>query len=469
MKIYLYIVCIAFALISCGTDSCNYAILGGEIINKNTDYVVLYDSEEVLDTVKLDGNNRFSYKIEGLTSGFYTFRHGGEIQMVLLEPGDSLMFRLNTFDFDESLVYTGKGAKENNYLINDFLQSEKEEKQVFKLCQLKPEAFEAEIDSIRNKKLRKLKYYQEKHNTSELFNKIAQANIDYDYYSSKEVYPFVQYGRNKKKIIEALPADFYSYRKNLNYNDEFFKDYFNYNAFLKRSFNNIALETHVKHAKSPYEIWTNCCYNLDKMKAVDSLIKNKDIKNQLLYHYAMTFLSKSKKVDDNDKVINYFLSKSTNEKHNDLIVAYNSSINKLKPGELFPDVHVRNLRNDLINMNTIINKPTVVYFWSHLYKDYFDTTHKRVKELTKKYPEVEFISVNIDDYSKERWISTIKNKRNALQHEYIFEEPEMSRQKLAVYPLTKVILVSDENKIVNGHANMFSNGFEEEILGLLNL
>ncbi len=468
MKLYIYIVCIAFTLISCGTDSCKYAIIGGEIINRNTDYVVLFDSKDVIDTIKLDGNNRFSYKIENLIPGFYTFRHGGEIQMVLLEPGDSLMFRLNTFDFDESLVYTGIGAKKNNYLINDFLQSEKEEKQVFKLCQLTPDSFERQIDSIRARKIKKLKQYQEKHNTSELFNKIAKANIDYDYYSSKEVYPFVHYGRNKKKIIEAMPSDFYDYRKSINYNDDFFKDYFNYTSFLKRSFNNIALEKHLEHAKRDDYFWTDCCYNLDKMAAIDNIVQNEDIKNELLYHYAMTFLSKNKKIEDNDKVIKYLLAKSTNKKHTDLIVSYNQSINKLKPGESFPDIHVRNLNDVVLNMNTIINKPTVVYFWSHLYKDYFETSHKRVKELTEKYPEVEFISINIDDYSQERWASTVKKKKQALHHEYIFEKPEESVQKLAVYPLTKVILVNKDSKIVNGHANMYANGFEEEVLALLN-
>ncbi|MFS4481533.1 TlpA family protein disulfide reductase [Hyunsoonleella sp. 2307UL5-6] len=468
MKLFIYILCIAFTLISCGKNSCKYAIIGGEIINKNTDYVVLFDSKDVIDTLKLDGNNRFSYQIDNLTPGFYTFRHGGEIQMVLLEPGDSIMFRLNTFDFDESLVYTGKGAKKNNYLINDFLKSEKEEKQVFKLCQLPPEDFQTQIDSIKAIKIKNLDLYKEKHNTSALFNKIAKANIVYDYYTSKEVYPFVHYGRNKKKIIEALPDDFYSYRETINYNDEFFKDYFNYTSFLKRSFNNIALEKHIQHTKSPYNIWMNCCYNLDKMAAIDSLVHNAEIKNELLFHYGMKFLSKNKKMEDNDRVIKYILSKSTDKKNNDRLITYNQSINKLKPGEFLPNLQVRNIQNDIVFINDLINKPTVVYFWSHLYKGFFEDSHKRVNELTSKYPEVEFISVNIDDYSKDRWITTIKSKKHILLNEYIFETPDESVKKLAIYPLNKAILVNHNRKIVNGHANMFANGFEEELLGLLN-
>ncbi|MEW4924080.1 hypothetical protein [Algibacter sp. 2305UL17-15] len=442
--------------------------MGGEIINKNTDYVVLFDSKDVIDTVKLDGNNRFSYKIENLNPGFYTFRHGGEIQMVLLEPGDSIMFRLNTFDFDESLVYTGKGAKKNNYLINDFLQNEIEEKRVFKFCQLTPESFEHQINAIRTKKNRKLKHFQEKNKPSALFNKIAQANIDYSYFSSKEIYPFVHYGRNKKKIIEALPDDFYDYRKTIDYNDDFFKDYFNYHAFLRHSFNNIALESHLKHADKARFSWTDCCYNMDRLEAIDSLVSNTEIKNQLLYHYSMSFLSKNKKIEFNDKIIKSFLEKSTDKKKNDLIVSYSKSVNKLKPGEHFPDVRVLNLQNDVVAINTLFKKPTVVYFWSHLYKDYFENSHKRVNELMIKYPEIEFISVNIDDYSTERWASTVKKKKFALQNEYLFEKPQQSVEQLAIYPLTKVIMVNNKSKIVNGHANMFAHGFEEELLGLLN-
>ena len=73
-----------------------------------------------VDTLLLDKNNRFIHKISNFTSGLYAFSHGGEYQWVLLEPKDSLLLRLNTIDFDESLVFTGKGARKNNYLIKNF-------------------------------------------------------------------------------------------------------------------------------------------------------------------------------------------------------------------------------------------------------------------------------------------------------------------------------------------------------------
>ncbi len=467
MKLYLYITSVLLTVLSCSKKSCSYAIIGGEIINKNTNYVVLLNNKEVIDTLALDGKNRFSYKLKNLDSGFYTFQHGNEIQKVLLEPGDSVMFRLNTLEFDESLVYTGKGAKKNNYLINDFLQNELEEKQVYKFCALSPLDYQSRMDSIRLQKNEKLKEFQLKQMPSDLFNKIAQANIDFSYYASKEIYPFIHKGRGKEKKLVDIPDGFYDYRKMINYNDDYLANHFAYKSFLKSSFNNIALADHLEHADNGY-VWTNCCYNLDRLTAIDSLVQNASIKNELLYYYSMHFLRVNKDIKNNAKIVNYFLSKSTNEENNTSITAYNNSINKLRPGATFPSVELRSIKDSIVNISSIIDQPTVVYFWSHNYKNYLKDSRKRVKELNVKYPEVNFISVNIDDFNKSRWVSTMQAYKHISKHDYAFVNPKESVKQLAVYPVTKAILVDKEHVIINSNANMFSKNFEEELLGLVN-
>ena len=95
----------------------DYTYIGGEIVNPNVDYVILFSEKGVGDTVKLDRNNRFIYKVKNLKDGIYSFKHNPENQLILLEKGDSLLFRLNTFEFDESLVFSGDGARKNNFLI----------------------------------------------------------------------------------------------------------------------------------------------------------------------------------------------------------------------------------------------------------------------------------------------------------------------------------------------------------------
>ncbi len=454
---------------SCGKDTCgDYAFLGGEIINKNSSYVVLMDDKKVIDTVNLDGNNRFIHKIESLSPGFYTFKHGDEVQMVLLEKGDSIMFRLNTFDFDESLVYTGKGAKKNNYLINDFLESEIEEKEVFKFCQLTPETFVQRLDSIRGSKNEQLLKFQKKYNPSPLFNKIAQANIDFSYFSSKEIYPFVHYGHDKKQILESLPKDFYAYRAKVNYNDDFFKDYHNYTSFLRSSFKNIGLVKHLKRSGKNGFKWMDLGYNLDRLEAIDSLVNHPEIKNELLYYFGISYLAKNKKVENNAIIVKSLLAKGTDKEKNDNIVSFNDAVMRLRAGAKFPDLDVLSLNTDAVNINEVFNQPSVVYFWSHVYKDFYESTHKKAKAFSKKYPGINFISVNIDSYSPDRWATSIrKRKCCSFKNEYMFVDPEASRRALALYPLSKVILVDGESTIVNGHTNMYDNGFEDELLALL--
>ena len=48
-----------------------------------------------------------------------------------------------------------------------------------------------------------------------------------------------------------------------------------------------------------------------------------------------------------------------------------------------------------------------------------------------------------------------------------YYDPEESMHTLAVYPMTKVIIIDKNNIIVNSNSNMFSSNFEEQLLGLV--
>ncbi|ALJ03824.1 hypothetical protein APS56_01065 [Pseudalgibacter alginicilyticus] len=472
MKLYFWFLIILISLVGCKKniqqDEGEVAYFGGEIINPNTNFVVIGKSDKVFDTILLDKNNRFSYKLKHLKPGLYTFKHGSEVQMVFLEPMDSIIFRLNTLEFDESLVYTGIGAKKNNYFMNEFLKNESLESDIFKYCQLEPLAFEHKIDSLRNIKNKKLQRFSKKHKTSSLFNRIAQANIDYKYYTRKEIYPFVHYGEGKHNIINSLPDSFYSYRKNIDYNDDFLKDYFSYNDFLRSNLNNLALKQHFKHTKECQVKRNSLCYNLDRLNIIDSLVSNETIKNDLLYHNTMSFLAKNKNLDNNSVVLKSFLEKSTDEKNKTVVSQYVASLNNLRPGQVFPNIKIVNYQNTEFNSNSLINAPTAICFWSHSFYEHFRKSHNKIKELRVKYPEINFIIINIDDYGTGKWVSTLEKNKFPLKGEYQFKTPEASRNLLAIHPMTKVIVVNKHNRIVNNNANIFAVGFEQELLGLIN-
>ena len=476
MKFYYLIVIVAFTVFGCKDaikkTSDNFTYLGGEIISPINDVVILSRSNKVIDTLRLNSKNRFIYKFKDFKSGLYSFSlqaaDGAEFQMVLLEPHDSIMLRLNTIDFDESLVYTGIGAKKNNYLINEFLQNEVEEKKVYKYCRLDPEDFENKIDSLKSIKYKKLNAFKDKYEITDLFNKVAEANIKYNYYNSKEIYPIIHYRNSESNIFKSLPKDFYSYRKDIDYNDEVLRDYFNYKNFLTNNFNNLAIKTHLEHANNEYFNRWSLCYNLDRLALIDSLVLNAKTKDNLLYQYTINYLAKSKNIENNQTILSFYLTKSSNKKNKEFIRSYATSINNLKVGDKLPNVTIINYSNEVLDINTLITSPTVISFWSYKHYNHFKESHYKINELKAKYPEVKFIAINVDECGLKTSGKSLEINHFTFNNEYQFKYPKQSIKTLAIQPMTKTIIIDKYKKIVNSNSNIFSLNFEEQLLGLIN-
>ncbi|HSQ45423.1 MAG TPA: hypothetical protein VLM44_00745, partial [Lutibacter sp.] len=143
---YVILVFLTFGCIKTNENAMTY--FGGQIINPKTNFVLLLKDEKVLDTLLLDENNSFLTEIPSLQEGLYAFKHGTEFQYMYLEPADSILVRLNTWDFDQSLVFSGKGSAKNEFLINLYLQNEKEERMMYRNFNLNEKDFQAKIDSI---------------------------------------------------------------------------------------------------------------------------------------------------------------------------------------------------------------------------------------------------------------------------------------------------------------------------------
>jgi len=476
MRLSIYILFIALTFNSCKKevtmDEGDYAFIGGEIINPVDNKVLLSKSNVIIDTILLDQKNRFLYKINDIESGLYAFKlqayNAIEFQLALLEPNDSIMLRLNTMDFDESLVYTGKGAKKNNYLINMFLKNEEDNKKFLEYSQLKPIIFESHLDSLHAIRHNNLQEFILKYNPSNLFKDIAQGNIDYNYYISKEIYPFIYYGDNEIKNLESLPENFYSYRKNINYNDETLKDYFTYYSFLRYHFRNLALSEHLKHSKDSTFDRGSFNYNLGRLKLIDSLISIEDIKNPLLSMSTMSFINNSKDLDGFDTLLDFYYEKCSDNADKNHIKKLVNSLQHLKPGNKIPNVTLLNYKNEELDLNALINKPTVIHFWSREYKSHFKESHNKVKELKNKYPEVNFISINIDEPNVRSNYKVLVQYNYSTKGEYQLKNPKAGKQALAINPIIKVMVIDKKGKIAEAHTNMFSIHFEEQLLGLIN-
>ena len=468
MKFNALLILTLSTLLGCNQQNNNevgYAYFGGEIINPNNDYIVLTGPDEISDTLYLDENNRFLKKIENLKPHIYTFVHGGEYQRVLVESGDSIMLRLNTLDFDESLVFTGNGARKNNYLISAFLDNETDNKKFMRMMwDMEPTAFEKALDSNRSERLADLKDFLQDNDYSDYFKTVAETNITYDYYFNKEMYPFGYFGYNNLIHFKDLPENFYDYRKDADYNNEELLGVIPYTRFLFWHFNNLALKKYYKTATHNVVFdKKSVSYNLEKLKLMDSLISNKTVKNHLLRLTTRDFISTSEDSLETQEVVTSFLNKTTKEDDKTYIKDYVEIINQLRVGKTIPNIELLNFNQEKVNLHSAIDKPTVIYFWSSNLPMLLRNNHSKANSLQSKFPEIDFIAVNINDDDMTRWKKTIQQYNFNNSNEYRFVNPNEATQLLALNSINKSIFVDGNGKIINSNVMMITSEFEDEL------
>jgi len=463
---------IGFVIVACAqmaVNSDNSVYFGGEIINPKENIVVLYnESGAAADTINLDENNRFLVQLDNVSTGLYSFWHGGEYQLVMIEPKDSIMLRLNTQDFDESLVFSGRGARKNNYLIKLFLQNDLENRKLVKYCQKPPVEFEKFLKKRYAKKVQKLNDFIDKKPLSTFAQNILKASVDYNYYADKEIYPFAYFGNNKLVHNRDLPADFYAHRKIVDYNANDMAKVFAYNRFLFAHIDNLAIDCYYENHE--YDSKFNrheLSYNIAKLDLVDSLISDEFIKNNLLKYKTRDFISHSLDNEEINEILNYYKTKSTNNNDIAYMQRLASAIDDLKPGNNFPDLRLVDINNDEHTIAELIQKPTLIYFWSSNNRKHYRNSHYRVRDLKKKFPNVAFISININDNPDDFWKETLNKYKFSLENEYKFKDPEAAKETLALNFVYKVMVVDKDGQILHPNVNIFSNNFEDAFESLL--
>lgn len=436
---------------------------GGEVINPSGKYVLLAKNSRVVDTLFLDKDNFFSYRFDSLVPGLYSFIHK-EYQLVYIEPGDSIMLRVNTLDFDESLAYTGQGAAKNNYLIEMFLHNEKEQKLMPGFYQRSAEAFSNSLDSMRSIRLKVLNRFKEKNDTSEGFNEVAQASIDYDYYSKKELYPFAHYGSNHLENMTNLPEDFYGFRQDVDFGSDNLYNYYPYYRYITMFLDNVSYTTYMNRAKFNRN---SSIHTIARMKLIDSVITHDSLKNNLYYATTRRYLINAKNEDSSSDIVNMFLAKnSSNEQHSEM-KRLHQACQKMIPGKLLPNPLVVTTNDNVKELHSLIKKPTVLFFWSANSSSHNKRIHRKAEEMKSKYPEFDFVGISVDQNHK-KWLKTVQLRTFNEETEYRFINTVEAEKQLVLNSPNKAIIVDGSGKILENNTNIFGSKFEVQLLGILN-
>lgn len=143
-----------------------------KIENRNGDTLTIYGPNRFKKAIPVNKKGVFEASFE-TSEGLHQFSDGVESSMLYLKDGDDLSLTMNTKEFDESIVYKGKGAGENNFMAQKALKDEqfeltafdKESEEFNKLFEAKKKAdFEAlevgKLDENFKSTLKKMMTYE---------------------------------------------------------------------------------------------------------------------------------------------------------------------------------------------------------------------------------------------------------------------------------------------------------------------
>lgn len=102
-----------------------------KITNRNSDSLVIVGGDNFRKVIKIGSNDLFAANFEA-PKGFYKFSDGTESSTLFLLPNSEVNLTIDAKEFDETILYKGKGVNESNFLAQYLLESEKFQEEAFK-------------------------------------------------------------------------------------------------------------------------------------------------------------------------------------------------------------------------------------------------------------------------------------------------------------------------------------------------
>ncbi len=433
-------------LLICGCkESINHkkSYFGGKIINPKSNNVILFKNNIALDTFYLNSDDTFLSEIPYINEDLYHFKHGNEHQYVYLEPEDSLLIRLSTWDFDESLVFSGIGAERNNLLIDCFLESEKDKKEFYSHYDLTPSNFRIKVDSTEKIKLDRYNEYVVSHpKASDKFKNILKIALTYPLYTKVENYPMAHSAKMNDDVYHKIEDDFYKHREQISLNQDSIMNFYAYRDFIVSNLYN-------KTYSSGYQISTDE-FTSNLLVTIAKEMENENTRNLMLKQTALSYFFRKSNNLINDDYFKTYLKLSTSTKDKKLINQLLKDIDIIKVGSVLQNFKITDFNETKKSIQPIIkNKNTVLFFWNpdYMSKEFIG---KRVDFLLNKHPSLKFICIKISGNHNHRMKELDINSQ-------FYLEDDSNANLFLTSKLPRTILINKKGVVVNGYASISSN------------
>lgn len=421
----------------------------GQIKNPTSKKLKILDKREIeveFDKINIE-NGKINTNID-IPDGYYLINYGDEYASIFLKKGFDLEISFDTNNFENSLIYKGIGANENNYLTSKrlLINSFGRLKDIGYYTSLGEKQFMILNDSLYRVKLNFLK----KHKVSKYFLEIENKSIEYDYLNLIATYPLYKryFTKDKKFTVSPVyPKPF----ENLDLNNEKNLLTEHYRVFLEHYFV-ILNDKKIKENKNSDLI-------LSKIELIDATIKNQRIKEELAFYLGYSEIKYSNKKQEVFNLLNKII---TNTRYKLILEKKFKYLNKNARFLNSLELVLLDKDDEIINLEKFTGEFIYIDIWA----TWCTPCIKEIpylEKLQKKYKKkkIKFISIAWND-KKTKWKNSIKNK-NGIQLFAPNKNDEFFRE-FKITSLPRFMIIDPKGKIINDYAERPSSERITQIL-----
>ncbi|MGO4772748.1 TlpA family protein disulfide reductase [Flavobacterium sp. W22_SRS_FK3] len=184
MKKVFLLALIMLSAFSVNAQTKNQIKFTAKIANRNSDTLVIRGANNFKQVIPINKKGFFAATFEA-PKGFYQFGDGREVSSLYLKPNSEVNLTMDAKQFDETIVYKGKGVDESNFLAQYALKTEKFQNEAFTKEEAEFNTMleamkKSDLESIQNEKLDP-EFQTALKNSMEQFNQYAfqayQSNV----------------------------------------------------------------------------------------------------------------------------------------------------------------------------------------------------------------------------------------------------------------------------------------------------
>lgn len=468
MKAYpFYKIITLTALVISGFTSCKkkfsgedyVAYFGGEVSNPTSNYVLFCKDNVVLDSIPLNSDNTFFKKFDFLAPGMYTFKIEPEYQYVYFDKNDSIKVHVDSKDFDESVNFCGRGDQKNNFLMEMYLRNEKDKNNMFDVFDYNWNRFNQYINKTNKENQKYYTTKKEEIKWNDAFDVYAKGIVNFPHYTKKEIYPMIHEMRTGEDVTSQLPKDYYAFRKSIDFSNETLTEFSPFVMYIDHMLNNVgSIHYHNHFSELDLALKTN----INKLNIADTLIKNERVRNMVLNNIALKYLLEDQNMVNNQEFLKSYHKFSTDNSKKNEVLKIGNAIQLLNVGKKLPSVNLVTPNGKTITSDAVITKNSVVFFWTEKLTSHLLAAHKKVLVLKAKYPNYNFIAINLDSDTN-KWKELLPKYKFDGITELHCANFEDIKNKWAITKVHRTLIINADKTIKNGFTNLFDVHFEEDL------